>query len=74
MVASIFEAKKLLRYISRDCKRKIVQHVIQTKNGIMINATVCVKSAIRAKKIIAGILAHVFVRTVGIWKVFLMIQ
>ena len=41
---------------------KIVQHVIQIKNGIMIHVNVSVKNIVRANKIMAGILAHVFAR------------
>ena len=44
----------------------IVQHIIQITNGILINVNVSLKSVISAKKIIAGILAHVFVRIVSI--------
>ena len=44
----------------------IAQHVVQIKNGIIINANANVKSISRAKKIIVGILPHVFVSTVGI--------
>ena len=44
----------------------IVQHIIQIKNGILINVNVSLKSVISAKKIIAGILAHVFVTIVSI--------
>ena len=40
----------------------IVQHVIQIENGIIKHVNVNVKIIISAKKIIAGILAHVFVR------------
>ena len=40
----------------------IVQYVIQTKNGIMSHVNVSVKIIVHAKKIIVGILAHVFVR------------
>ena len=40
----------------------IVQHVIQIKKGIIINVNKSPKSIARAKKIIFGILAHVFVR------------
>ena len=40
----------------------IVQPTTQTKNAIMINATASVKQIVRAKKIIFGILAHIFVR------------
>ena len=42
----------------------IVQHVIRIKNGIIKHVNVNVK--IGAKKIIVGILAHVFVRIVSI--------
>ena len=44
----------------------IVQHVIQVKNGMMIHANASVKIIVFAKKIIIGILAHVFVRTASI--------
>ena len=37
MIRSIFEAKKLVRHISCDCKCKILRHVIQIKNGLIIN-------------------------------------
>ena len=40
----------------------IVQHVTQIKNGIAKLVNVNVKTIISAKKIIAGILAHAFVR------------
>ena len=40
--------------------------VIQIKNGTMINVNMSVKSIARAKKFIVVILAHVFVRIVGI--------
>ena len=44
----------------------IVQHDIQMKNGIMINVRASVKSIVRTKKILVGILAHVFMRIAGI--------
>ena len=44
----------------------MVQHLIQAKIGIMIDAKASVKSIVHAKKIIAGILAQVFVRMVSI--------
>ena len=44
----------------------IVQHVIQINNGIIKHVDVNVKTIISVKKIIVGILAHVFVRTVSI--------
>ena len=40
----------------------VVQHVIQIKNRIMKHVNVNVKIIINTKKIIVGILAHVFVR------------
>ena len=40
----------------------IVQHVIQIKNKVMKHASVNVKIIISAKKVIVGILAHVFLR------------
>ena len=39
----------------------IVTHVIQIKNGIIKHINVNVKIIISGKKIIAGILAHIFV-------------
>ena len=43
-----------------------VQHIIEIKNEMMIiNFNVSVKSTICAKNIIVRILAHVFVRIVG---------
>ena len=44
----------------------ILQHVIQIKNGIIIHASASVKSITRAKNMIIWMLAHVFVRIVGI--------
>ena len=52
----------------------IVQHVIQIINGIIKHVNVHVKTIIIAKKIIAGILAHVFVRMGNIYKVLLILQ
>ena len=43
----------------------IVQHVIQIKNEIIKHVNVNVKVIVRAKKIIVGILAHVFVTFVS---------
>ena len=44
----------------------MVQYVIQIKNRIIKHVSVNVKIIILAKKIIVGILPHVFVRTVSI--------
>ena len=64
MITKINEAKTLAKHIS--CENSIVQYVIQTKNGIMINGNGNIKSIVCAKEIIAGILAQVFVRIVSI--------
>ena len=44
----------------------IVQHVFKMKNRVIIIVSASVTSTMRAKKIIVGILAHVFLRIVGI--------
>ena len=38
----------------------IVQSIIEIKNGLMTNVNMSAKSIVLAKKIIAGILVHVF--------------
>ena len=40
----------------------VVKHVIQIKNGIIKHVNISVKIIVHLKKIIVGILAHVFVR------------
>ena len=52
----------------------IVQHVIRIENEITINVYASVKSILRAKKILVGILTYVFARIVGILRVLLIIQ
>ena len=52
----------------------IVQHLIQIKNGIIININASVKSIVRPKQIIVQILAHIFAKIAGIQKLLLMIQ
>ena len=47
-------------------ENSIVQDVIQIKRGITINVNVSIKSIAHTKEILAGILAHVFLRIVGI--------
>ena len=44
----------------------IEQHVIQFKNGTMINVNMSVKSIVSVKMRIVGILAHGFVRMINI--------
>ena len=49
----------------------IVQHVIQKKNGIIKHVNVNVKVIKSVKKILLGILAHVFVRIVNnLWIIY----
>ena len=45
----------------------IVQYVVQIKNGIIMHVNMNVKIIVHTKKIIAGILAHVFVRITSIY-------
>ena len=44
----------------------IEQHVIQIKNRIIKHVNVSVKIIVSSKKIMAGILPHVFLRVVSI--------
>ena len=44
----------------------IVQHVIQIENGVMKHVIVSVKIIAHTKKIIVGILEHIFVRMISI--------
>ena len=52
----------------------IVQHVTQNKNRIIKHVNVNAKIIVNAKKIIFGILVHVFVGMVSIGKVLLILQ
>ena len=52
----------------------IVQLAFQIKNGIMKHVHVSVKVIVHARKIIVGILAHVFLKIVSIEKILLMIK
>ena len=52
----------------------IVQHVIQIKNRTIKHVNVNVKIIVSEKKIVIGILAHVFMRMVSIQKTMMMIQ
>ena len=47
-------------------ENSIVQLAIQIKNGIMKHVNVSVEIILHTKKIIVGILAHVFVRMLSI--------
>lgn len=68
MITRISEVKTMAKHILCNTANanSTVQHVIQVKNGIMINVSISVKSMMRAKQDIVGILAHVFVRTLDI--------
>ena len=50
------------------------KNTIQIIRGIMVNANVSIKNIIHVKKIILGILIHVFVRMENIEQVLWMIQ
>ena len=52
----------------------IIQFAIEIKNVITKHVNVNVKIIVNAKDIIVGILAHLFLRTASIYRVFLMIQ
>ena len=62
------EAKAMTEHVSCDCNaNSIVQYyVIQVKNEIIKHANVNVKVIVDTKKIIVGILLHVFVWIVSI--------
>ena len=52
----------------------IVQHLIQSKNGIIKHFNVNSKSIISVKKIIVGAIAHVFVKIANILNVLMILQ
>ena len=45
---------------------QIIEHIIQIKDGIIKHVNMNVKIIVHVKKIILGILAHVFVRMTSI--------
>ena len=59
MITRISEAKTLVKHVSCNCKRKFSSTAFQIKKGIMINVNASVKSIVRVKAIIVGILAYV---------------
>ena len=63
MMTYINEAKTMITFVSAN---SIVQFAIQIKNGLTKLVNVNLKVIVHAKKIIVGILAHVFVRKVNI--------
>ena len=67
MITNKNEAKAMTEHISCDCKCKFNStNVIRIKNEIIKHVNVNIKIIVSAKKIIVGILAHVFVRIVSI--------
>ena len=63
MITGINESKTLTKLISCKCKCNLmVENVSQINGGITINADVSIKNIVYGKKIIFGILAHVFVK------------
>ena len=60
------EMFNLTTRINEAKTNSIVQHVIQIKNGIMKHVNVSPKSITRARKVIDGILARVFVKMANI--------
>ena len=50
------------------------ENVIKINGGILINVDVSVKTFMYLKKIMLGILLHIFVKIENIWQVLWMIQ
>ena len=74
MISNKNEAKALVKHISSDCKCKFNSKTCNSNQNGIKHVYVNVKIIVSAKKIIAGILAHVFVRIASIKNVLLMIQ
>ena len=69
------EAKTMAKHISRDCKCKFNSTTCNSNqkwNNKHVNVNV--KIMISAKKIIVGILAHIFVRIASIEKILQILQ
>ena len=67
MITNKNEAKAMRKKINLSVNaNSIAQHVIQIQNGIIKHVNVNVKIIVSAKKIVVGILAHIFVRIVSI--------
>ena len=63
MITGINESKTLTKHISCECKVDLIkENVIQINGGIMINVNVSVKNVNYVKKIMFGILLHVFIK------------
>ena len=64
MITNKNEAKAMTKHTSCDCKYKSNSRKCNSnQNGIIKHFNVNVKIIVHAKKIIAGILTHVFVTT-----------
>ena len=75
MIAGISESKALTKDISCQFKCKFDEkNVNQVNSGITIYADVSVRNIIYVKKLMFGILVHVFVKMENIQKVLCMIQ
>ena len=69
MITNKNEAKAMETHIFVIANQNsIVQLAIQIKYGMKKHVNVSVKTIVNTKKIIVGILAHVFVRMIGILK------
>ena len=69
------EAKKLQNIFDVIINTNLtVKHLIQIKNGIIKLVSVNIKTIAHTKKIIAGMLAHVFEWIASIQKVLLILQ
>ena len=68
MITNKNEAKAITKHIPCECKCKFNSTICNSnlKNGLIKHVHVSVKIIVRSKKIIVGILAHVFVRIVSI--------
>ena len=69
------EAKTMAKHISRDCKCKFNSTTCNSNqkwNNKHVNVNV--KIMISAKKVIVGILAHIFVRIASIEKILQILQ
>ena len=62
MITGINESKTLTKHISCECKCIFDENVSQINGGITINVDVSVKKFMYVKKIMFGILLHVFVK------------
>ena len=77
MITNKNKAKAMKKHISCDCKCKFgsaTSSSNQKWNNKMENVNVNLRIIVSAKMIIFGILAHVFVRIAGIYKVLVILQ